>query len=177
MSQSIVIKKGDELLQDVEVRTPNTNINKNIPVKYPNVQLGSGLLQQQYQDGDEGFVTPTPARKTSDDEGGGGGSGNAGVIMLHITSEPIEDSSYVKLVLDHTWQEIWDLIVDGYVLSIPYTFVDPEGSSMYAISGVVTALTYDDNEYTPYMVTCGEYDFLEFQADTADSYPYRTERL
>ena len=118
MAQSIVIKKGDELLEDVEVRTPDTNVNNSVVVEYPNIQLGSGTLTQQYTDeSGEDFATPNPARKAPDDGGGGGSDG--GVFMLHVTVT-FEEARDITTV-DHTWQEIYDAAEAGSLIVAMFT--------------------------------------------------------
>ncbi len=72
MAQTIIIEQGDELLQDVELTTPDTQVNFNCPDKYPvNNIVGGAYDQKTFTDasGTE-FTSPTPARAPAgDDEG------------------------------------------------------------------------------------------------------------
>ena len=70
MAQTIIIEQGDELLQDVTLTTPDTQVNFNCPDKYPvNNIIGNAYDQKTFTDasGTE-FTSPTPARTPASDE-------------------------------------------------------------------------------------------------------------
>ena len=71
MAQTIVIQKGDELLQDVELKTPDTKVNLCSDEKYPtNFIFKGGTNQKTFVDPDDTeFVSPHPARQPASDEG------------------------------------------------------------------------------------------------------------
>ena len=65
MAQTIIIEQGDELLQDVELTTPDTQVNFKCPDKYPvNVILNNSYNEKTFVDASgEEFVSPKPARE------------------------------------------------------------------------------------------------------------------
>lgn len=71
MSQQVVIKKGDEMLEDVTLVKPDTKVNLYSGVKYPTDDLcrrgTGGAIKTTFMDEDEqSFDSPHAARTPAD---------------------------------------------------------------------------------------------------------------
>lgn len=85
MAQQVVIKKGDEMLEDVTLTKPDTKVNLQSNVKYPTDDLcrrgtGGAVLTTFVDEDEQSFSSPHPARQPADpdaaaSEGEGEGEG------------------------------------------------------------------------------------------------------
>ena len=70
MAQQVVIKKGDEMLEDVTLTKPDTKVNLHSNVKYPTDDLcrrgTGGAVQTSFVEDEETFYSPNPARQPAD---------------------------------------------------------------------------------------------------------------
>lgn len=76
MAKTIVIQKGDEMLQDVEVKKPDTKVNYKADIKYPVDDLcrrGTGgavskvfSIELDEENVEQTFTTPHEARQPAD---------------------------------------------------------------------------------------------------------------
>lgn len=65
MAQTIIIKKGDEMSQDVALIKPDTKVNHRSTVKYPTADCSKigGPILETYEDADGAtFTNPTSPR-------------------------------------------------------------------------------------------------------------------
>lgn len=70
MAQKVVIKKGDEMLEDVTLTKPDTKVNFQSDVKYPTDDLcrrgTGGAVKTSFVEDEETFYSPNPARQPAD---------------------------------------------------------------------------------------------------------------
>lgn len=83
--------------------------------------------------------------------------GAVGSLVLHPTLEDLD------MVLDKTWQEIWDAFVAGTSISV--VLPDSAGTWAEAVTGVGIDVSGDDPVYNVYTGS------ITFSADAADENP------
>lgn len=70
MAQEVVIKKGDEMLEDVTLIKPDTKVNFQSDVKYPTDDLcrrgTGGAVLTTFVEDEQSFDSPHPARQPAD---------------------------------------------------------------------------------------------------------------
>ena len=117
-----------------------------------------------------GFEMERIAENVGSGSGGGGSSG--GTLFVHITEDPNDQDT---LLMDKTWQEIYDAMAEGFPVFGVHEITGPLASGFEFMQFVSVLQGNDAHAVGVYTIGMdGSIDSYMFEAESADDYPVFT---